>query len=255
MGAGRGHRPALSRTEEQGARRRAQLERREPFSDFEMHRRAANGRSVWLSISGEPMFGAGGRFVGYRGVGRDITDKVLAEQALRQTERRFRAAIDATADGIHILDHETMRFIDVNETACRYLGYTREEFLRLRIEDFSPGVDSAALKRAYEELFAAPELAQRAEIVHRRKDGALIPIEIHRRGVVIDGHRLVVNVVRDIAERKREEEVLRASEERFRTLTALYTDWYWEQDTEFRFTRFDGRMADLESRHANDVLG
>src|ERR671937_75665 len=59
---------------------RAQLERHEPFRDFEMQRPAPGGGTRWLSISGEPVFDAAGRFRGYRGIGRDITERKRAEE-------------------------------------------------------------------------------------------------------------------------------------------------------------------------------
>ncbi|HKC31196.1 MAG TPA: diguanylate cyclase, partial [Burkholderiales bacterium] len=65
------------------ARHRAQLERHEPFRDFEVQRTAGDGHSVWLSLSGEPVFDGRGRFTGYRGVGRDVTAQKRAEQMLR----------------------------------------------------------------------------------------------------------------------------------------------------------------------------
>ena len=135
-----------------------------------------------------------------------------ALRTLRENEdmlRRFRAAIDATADGIHIVDVESMRFIDVNQTACRYLGYSRDEFLALRIADIAPDADMERLVRLYRRLFSGEDSEQSAEIVHRHRDGRRIPIEIRRRGVVIGGRRLVVNVVRDITANKQTEALIR----------------------------------------------
>src|SRR5882762_804224 len=74
---------ALNLTEADWERHRAQLERREPFRDFEIQRAASDGHSVWLSLSGEPVFDDRGRFKGYRGVGRDVTAQKRAEQMLR----------------------------------------------------------------------------------------------------------------------------------------------------------------------------
>src|SRR5436305_7476015 len=83
LGRRRWDQPALNLTESDWARHRALLERHEPFRDFEMQRPAPNDGSRWLSISGEPVFDADGRFRGYRGIGRDITEHKRAEQRLR----------------------------------------------------------------------------------------------------------------------------------------------------------------------------
>jgi diguanylate cyclase (GGDEF)-like protein/PAS domain S-box-containing protein len=75
--------PALNLSEADWQRHRAQLERHEPFRDFEMQRKADDGASVWLSISGEPIYDAAGGFSGYRGIGRDITAQKRADQLQR----------------------------------------------------------------------------------------------------------------------------------------------------------------------------
>jgi diguanylate cyclase (GGDEF)-like protein/PAS domain S-box-containing protein len=73
IGRHRWDRPALNLSEADWRAHRAMLERREPFRDFEMQRVSADGETRWLSISGEPVFGPNREFLGYRGVGRDIT--------------------------------------------------------------------------------------------------------------------------------------------------------------------------------------
>src|ERR671931_200215 len=80
LGRRRWDHPALNLSEADWARHRAQLERHEPFRDFEMQRSAPGGGTRWLTISGEPVFDAEGRFRGYRGIGRDITEQKRAEE-------------------------------------------------------------------------------------------------------------------------------------------------------------------------------
>ena len=102
--------PRLNLTEEDWERHRKQLERHEPFSDFEMHRRDADGNDHWTSVSGVPVFDESGRFTGYRGIGRDITEKKLADGALRESEARFRALTNLSADWYWEQDEE-LRFV------------------------------------------------------------------------------------------------------------------------------------------------
>ena len=77
------------------------------------------------------MFDAAGRYCGYRGIGRDITERRRHDEELQ----RFRAAMDATADAIYLTDRKGARFIDVNDAACRMLGCSRDELLALRPGD------------------------------------------------------------------------------------------------------------------------
>src|SRR5205085_877686 len=76
--------PALNIDEGGWAAHRAQLERHEPFRDFELERPAPEGGSRWISLSGEPVFDEHGAFAGYRGVGSDITARKRAEAELRR---------------------------------------------------------------------------------------------------------------------------------------------------------------------------
>ena len=82
IGRKRWEEPAPNLTESDWVRHKAQLERREPFFDFEMERVSPDGNSVWLSVSGEPVF-EDRKFRGYRGVGTDITERKRAQVALR----------------------------------------------------------------------------------------------------------------------------------------------------------------------------
>src|SRR5258706_1205976 len=91
-GARRWDQPALNLDAAAWARHRAQLERHEPFHDFEMERPGGGGGRVWLSLSGEPIFDAAGRFTGYRGVGRDIT--------VRKSEERLKSLEHAVTRGL-----------------------------------------------------------------------------------------------------------------------------------------------------------
>ena len=95
-----------------------------PFRDFELARPTRDGDKRYVSVSALPMFDPTGRFLGYRGVGRDITDRKRAEQALRDSETRFRTFVDHAADAFFMLDFEQATILDVNRSACESLGRT-----------------------------------------------------------------------------------------------------------------------------------
>ncbi|MDH3318119.1 MAG: PAS domain S-box protein, partial [Betaproteobacteria bacterium] len=154
--------------------------------------------------------------------------------------RRFRAGMEASGDMILLVDYKTMRYVDVNETACRTLGYTREEMLAMGPHDLLP-TSREELQQTYEGFVADPSTIHGMNSVYRCKDGSTIPFESTRRVLHLETGALIVAISRDIRKRLEAEDALRESEERFRGLTQLSSDWYWEQDAELRFVSTAGR--------------
>ena len=192
--------PALNLTDADWERHRAQLGRHEPFREFEMQRRTEDGRSVWLSISGEPVYDADGRFVGYRGVGRDITPQKRAQAALE----RFRTALDRSADMFFLVDMKENRVLDFNETACAALGYAREELTGVRSDLILAGRTLEEIRASHEELLR--KRMQTGETMYRRKDGSTFPVEVRRTVLeTADGGQILVINSRDLTERRIEE--------------------------------------------------
>lgn len=95
---------------------------------------------------------------------------------------RFRSAMDATADAIMLVDRGTMHFVEVNATACRMLGYSREEFFQLGPVALGAG-SSAEIEAVYDSLIAGDGSNQLRETQLRCKDGSYVQIEIHRHAL------------------------------------------------------------------------
>ena len=207
------------------------LEARQPFRDFEYSRLGDDGELRYLTASGEPIFDAAGAFRGYRGIANDITARKRADEELQ----RFRLAMDDSADMIVLVDRATMRFVDVNRTACTLLGYSREELLAMGPQDVLP-FSREQLEKAYDEFIADPSHARGMSSHYRCKNGSLLPFESTRRVLRSGSSWIMAAISRDIRERVAAEKALHQSSERFRSLNALSSDWYWEQDSEFRLT-------------------
>ena len=134
LGRKRWEQPALNLTEADWERHRAQLGRREPFRDFEIQRAASDGHSVWLSLSGEPVFDDRGRFKGYRGVGRDVTAQKRAEQMLR-LEHQVAHALAGEHEPNEVVRAVIRAVCEVEGWACgRYFGLDEASGL-LRFQD------------------------------------------------------------------------------------------------------------------------
>lgn len=142
---------------------------------------------------------------------QDITERKEAKRALEL----FRTLIDHSNDAVEVVDPETLRFLDVNERACKDLGYTREELLSMTVFDIDPGIDEAAHVHMLQELRESQFMLVQA--VHKRKDSSTFPVETSLRLVELERSYLVA-VTRDSSERERVECALRESEDRYRDL-------------------------------------
>jgi diguanylate cyclase (GGDEF)-like protein/PAS domain S-box-containing protein len=143
--------------------------------------------------------------------------------ALRESEERYRELFENATDMVYTHDLAG-RLTSVNRAAERLTGYTREEALALTLEDF---VDPETLPIVRANLARKLTGEERTtyELVIRGKDGRRIPLEVSSRLIVRDGKGVgVQGIARDITERKRAEELLRQSEERFRLLVENSSD-------------------------------
>ena len=146
--------------------------------------------------------------------GRDITEKKQAGEHLKL----FRALLDHSSDAIEVLDPVTLRILDVNETQCRVLGYSREELLSKKVTDIDPALSADLQKVIGEQLRKTGDA--RFEAIHQRKDGSTFPVEVSSKLIELD-KPYALNIVRDITERKQAEEHLKL----FRTLIDLSSDF------------------------------
>jgi PAS domain S-box-containing protein len=138
--------------------------------------------------------------------GQDITDRKRAEEALRESEERYRSLFDSTNDAIFIHDMGR-RFLEVNKVLCELLGYSREELLQMTPADISSPEYASQV---------VPRLAELRQVGHAffesayvRRDGTIIPIELSARIIEFKGKPAVLSVARGITERKRMEDELR----------------------------------------------
>ena len=152
----------------------------------------------------------------------------LERKRAEEEQRRFRAAMDASADLMLLIDPVSLLYVDVNDTACRALGYSREELLTMGPPDiFSTSRED--LTRLYERMIAGELSAPTVRGHYRRKDGSQLPVEAYPRAVRSgDGH-VIVSIARDASEHLAAEEAQREqvaliaqSAEKDRLLTLFY---------------------------------
>ncbi|MEO0080774.1 MAG: PAS domain S-box protein [candidate division WOR-3 bacterium] len=179
----------------------------------------ASGGAAIVEYSATAVMNDGNRF--FFAIARDVTERVRTERLMRESEEKYRRLFAALRDAMYL---ETLdgSILDVNESACRMLGYTREELLRLRVEDIIPAPARAGLELVRDALLQRGEY--HGEAVNVRRDGTEVPVDVSCSLVELEGRTLVLALARDATERIRAARALRESEANFRELAANADD-------------------------------
>jgi PAS domain S-box-containing protein len=188
------------------------FEAREVFSLLENTLVRKDGCMVTVETSGTPVFDERGAFRGYRGIDRDVTERNRAEEALRESEDKYRALFQSSFDAV-IIALPDGRIESANTEACRIFGKTEEEIIRGGRYGVADKTDPR-----WQAFIEERERTGRSkgELNYRRKDGTVFPGEASsaffkdRRG-----RTKVAIIIRDITERKRAEDELQTTLQRF----------------------------------------
>ncbi|KAF0154257.1 MAG: PAS/PAC sensor-containing diguanylate cyclase/phosphodiesterase [Syntrophaceae bacterium] len=186
-------------------------------------------KSIESSIT--PIKDPVGRIIAFRGILRDVTERRQAEEALRQSEERYRTIMEEMDNGYFEVDLAG-NYIFVNDAISRLLGYPKEELLGKTFRDQVKTEDTKILYNAFGNIFKTGKPERGIFYKSNLKDGTNRFAEIsgfplqNQKGEII-GFR---GIGRDITERRLMEEALRQSEERYRTIMEEIDEWYFETD-------------------------
>ncbi len=242
------------------AEHRRLLETRQPFRDFDFQCRMPNG-DRWVRSNGRPMFDAEGRFLGYRGTGRDITAIKEAELARLETEQRYRQLVEMSPDAIVV--HQDGHIIFANRQMAELVGAGGpEDLIGSRVLDFVEEADHPRVRQQSTALAAGSGASLPVEIRVRHLGGQLLHVETRAALIVDRGRPATLVVARDSSQRKLAEERLRYLAMRD-SLTGLAnrTLFYDRLEQAVAFAKRHGSLValllvDLDGfKGVNDMLG
>ncbi len=213
--------------------------------DLEYRFRLKDGREIigllsaeMLEIRGEPCALT---------VIQDITERKKAEAI----SDRYRL-LSMRARDVILFVRLDGKIIDANQVAVETYGYAQADLLKMNLRDLRAPETLSVLK---EQLAKANKGGVQFETIHRRKDGTEFPVEVSSVGADVGGERLLISIIRDITERRKNEEALRESESRFRTMTNNAPMLVWMSATDKLRTYFNQTWLDFTGRTMDEELG
>ena len=211
-----------------------------------------DGSVRWVRSRGFPIRDASGRVFRVAGVAEDVTERRRAQEELCVTARRHRLLFEGSPLPLWVIDIETLRFLDVNEAACRKYGYSRSEFLSMTAADIRPAEDVGRLRA---QVSSAPGNERPiGRWHHRLRDGREILVDISVQRLEMDGRRVAFVSPVDVTERVHAEAAVRESEAMLRLILDSTAEAIYGIDREGRCTFANRACAGLLGYEAVDQL-
>ncbi|OHB56871.1 MAG: hypothetical protein A2Y07_10890 [Planctomycetes bacterium GWF2_50_10] len=206
-----------------------------------------------------------GKTVSIISSGEDITDRKKAEEAIRASQANYKAIFDSANDAIFVHDIDTGKILDVNHKMIEMFGYTSDEARQIDIQTFSEGKppysQQDALQRVRKAALGEPQLF---EWKAKNKAGRTFWVEVNLKRASIGGQHRILAIVRDITERKRAEEAIKAQANEWQWLMksmaspfAIFESVFDENKrlVDARFWYFNDAYAHLAKIELENVRG
>ncbi len=188
----------------------------------------------------------------------DVTERIRADQAIKESEEKYRTLVEQSLFGILISRGPPLRFFFANEAFSDMLGYTIEELLAMtprKIQELIHPADRELVINRAENRLMGKDVPNQYEYRLMKKDGTIVWVEIFAHRIEYQGEPAVQAAYIDITERKEAEAALKESEERYRALVEDLSDWVWEMDISGKFVYTNNAVEDIIGFSAGQVLG
>ena len=224
------------------------------ITDFEVECVTKTGSTIWVSLNARAVKDDKGSVRYLEGTITDITERKQMEDALRESEDKFRSLVEQAAEMLFLHDLKG-NIIEINLAAVETTGYSREAHEKMTVFDIDPDAHDRNDMRKHWEALKPENPPVTFEARHQRKDGSVYPVEVTGSKVVLQDGVYILGLARDITERKQSEKALRKSETRFRELFNSISDLVYTQDLDGRLLSMNPALCKTFGYDEKELLG
>jgi PAS domain S-box-containing protein len=212
----------------------------------------ADGKERWLLSKGTPFRDSEGNIAKYVGILVDVTDQKQSEEALYESENRFRMLFEKHSSVMLMVNPETGAITDANNAAASFYGWPVETLKQMSIQQISLST-SADVMNEMDKFRTAEQNS--SSYRHRLADGSIRDVEVFSCALSFYGKQMLYSIVHDITERKLAEKALRSSESRFRSITEQMAEMVFVTNSEGTLTYISPCVELLLDYHPHEIIG
>jgi len=212
-----------------------------------------NGEVTYNRWECRPWYNSDGTIGGMITYTEVITERKLAELALKENQEKFRTLVEQMADGLLLHDLEG-NIVDVNQASVNQYGYPREEMLKMNLRDIDPDYDKREDKGTFYDKMSYNRSA-RFEARQMRSNKEIFPAEVTLTKILIKERTYIMGLCRDISERKNAETKLKQSEEKFRSFVENANDIIYQVDSNGVFIYASPNWTEILGYQIEEVIG
>ena len=220
--------------------------------NFEFEGLKENGERIHISDNARAVRDKKGNTLYYEGIIQDITDRKHAEEALRESEEIYRSVFKDHAAIKLLIDPETGSIVEANNAALEYYGWSYDQIKQMTIQEINilPPED---VRKEMEKALMDKRI--HFEFRHRRADGSIRDVEVYSSKIRLKGKAFLHSIIHDSSERKRMEDSLRKSEQRFRILSENAPDIIYSLHPDGAISYVNPSWKRLLGHDEEEVLG
>jgi PAS domain S-box-containing protein len=185
---------------------------------------------------------------------KEILERERAEEELRESEKRYHALFENASDAVFIVDTETGKIWYTNKKAEKLTGKNRDELIGMHYLELHPPEEAERHKRGFIDDVIHGGAADKEALV-MRKDGTRVPVLISANTLELGGKKIIQGIFHDITERKKAEEELKESREKYKELFDSITDPFFAMDKDLKCTYWNKASEKLVGISEKDVVG